>query len=74
MLKKIFAPFALAFALMMSMMSPAHALITATDLTQAGTDITTQAETIAVWALPIIGAVLALTIGVKLFKRLANKV
>lgn len=53
---------------------PSHALIVATDLTQAGTDITSQADTVATWAIPIIGAVLAVTIGIKLFKRFANAV
>ena len=71
-MKKLFVPL---LAMFMAFASTAsQALITATDLTATGTDITTQGNTIAVWAVPIIGAIMAITIGIKLFKRFANKV
>ena len=52
----------------------ANAAITATDLTAIGTEVTADATTVFTWALPILGTVLAMTVGIKLFKRFTNKI
>jgi len=43
-------------------------------LTAVGTDVTDTADALMTWVLPIIGIVLAMTVGLKLFKRFSGKV
>ena len=52
----------------------AMAAIVAADLTGIGTTITTDANTIFVWVLPIVGTILGLTIGLKLLKKFTGKI
>ena len=52
----------------------ANAAIVATDLTAIGTEVTGDATTVFTWALPILGTVLAMSVGIKLFKRFTNKI
>ena len=53
----------------------ANAAITqATHLDPIGTEVSGDAATVFGWALPIIGTVLAMSVGIKLFKRFTNKV
>ena len=46
----------------------------ATHLTPIGTEVSGDISTVFTWIMPIIGTMLAIMIGVKLVKRLANKV
>lgn len=53
-------------------MASAASVIDSTVLTTAGTDILDTATALLEWAVPIVGTILAMTIGIKLFKRFAR--
>ena len=72
---KLFKSVAVALVASMAFVGQsAMAAIVATDLTGIGTSITTDADTIFVWVLPIIGTILGLTIGLKLLKKFTAKI
>lgn len=52
----------------------ASAAITTTDLDPIGTEVSGDVSTVVTWVLPIMGTVLAATIGIKLVKRFTNKI
>lgn len=58
---------------MVALGSPAMAAVAAADVTAAFTGITADAATIFGEALPIVGTVLGLSVGIALFKKFGNK-
>jgi Phage major coat protein, Gp8 len=60
----------LALAMLAMVVSGAsQAAIVTADLTAIGTEVSADAATVFSWALPIMGTLLAMTIGIKLIKR-----
>ena len=73
MFKKIVAALSGVSLGLVAFSASATSQIDAASLTAAGTDITDTATALMTWAVPIVGAILAMTIGLKLFRKFANK-
>lgn len=63
-----------AAVVMSAFQSAQAAIVEATHLTPIGTEVSGDASTVFTWVLPIMGTILAMSIGIKLIKRFSSKV